>query len=47
MAKDGITGLLFRGLSTRILANGMQGMMFSVAWRAIDDKFFKKKDDAA
>ena len=47
MAKDGITGLLFRGLSTRILANGMQGMMVSVAWRAIDDKFFKKKDDAA
>jgi hypothetical protein len=38
---------MFRGLSTRLLANGLQGMMFSVAWRAIDDKFFKKPEDAA
>lgn len=29
VSKDGITGLLFRGLGTRLIANGMQGMMFS------------------
>jgi len=30
---DGITGLLFRGLSTRILTNVLQGSFFSVVWR--------------
>jgi hypothetical protein len=27
------------------MANGMQGLMFSVLWKAIDEKFFKKDDD--
>ncbi|KMS93872.1 hypothetical protein BVRB_027070 [Beta vulgaris subsp. vulgaris] len=40
--KDGIQGLLGRGLKTRILANGLQGLMFSVLWRLIDDALFKK-----
>jgi len=35
--KDGYLGLLGRGLGTRILTNGMQGMMFSVGWKAIQD----------
>lgn len=35
-------GLFGRGLKTRILANGLQGLMFSVLWRLIDDTFFKK-----
>ena len=29
ISKDGVTGLFFRGLGTRLLANGMQGMMFT------------------
>eukprot|EP01059_Diplonema_ambulator_P019997 TRINITY_DN33686_c0_g1_i1.p1 TRINITY_DN33686_c0_g1~~TRINITY_DN33686_c0_g1_i1.p1 ORF type:complete len:484 (+),score=136.99 TRINITY_DN33686_c0_g1_i1:66-1454(+) len=33
---DGLTGLFGRGLKTRILANGMQGMMFSVMWKYFD-----------
>lgn len=33
IAKDGVIGLFGRGLQTRILANGMQGMMFSVLWK--------------
>eukprot|EP00005_Dracoamoeba_jomungandri_P000484 CAMPEP_0174252526 /NCGR_PEP_ID=MMETSP0439-20130205/1961_1 /TAXON_ID=0 /ORGANISM="Stereomyxa ramosa, Strain Chinc5" /LENGTH=322 /DNA_ID=CAMNT_0015333077 /DNA_START=23 /DNA_END=991 /DNA_ORIENTATION=- len=41
--KDGLIGLFGRGLKTRILANGLQGMMFAVLWRFIDDAFFKKK----
>ena len=35
---DGIKGLLGRGLKTRIITNGLQGMMFNVCW-----KYFEKK----
>ena len=31
--KDGISGLFFRGLGTKIISNGLQGLMFSVLWR--------------
>jgi hypothetical protein len=41
--KEGIMGLLGRGLQTKIIANGMQGLMFSVLWRYFDDAFFGKK----
>jgi len=34
---DGVKGLLGRGLKTRILANGLQGVMFSVLWRLFLD----------
>ena len=40
--EDGIQGLFGRGLSTKIVANGLQGMMFSVLWKYIDDTLFKK-----
>lgn len=30
VAQDGVGGLLWRGLRTRILANGLQGLLFSV-----------------
>ncbi|EDQ88693.1 uncharacterized protein MONBRDRAFT_37290 [Monosiga brevicollis MX1] len=42
IAKDGIAGLMFRGLQTRILANGLQGMMFSVVWKALQEQYFKQ-----
>lgn len=35
--KDGWIGLFGRGLKTRILANGLQGMMFSVLWKYFMD----------
>jgi hypothetical protein len=41
--EDGIAGLFGRGLKTKIVANGLQGIMFSVLWKLIDDKFFNKK----
>jgi hypothetical protein len=41
---DGIKGLFGRGLKTRIMTNGLQGILFSVLWKLIDDAFFKKKD---
>lgn len=34
---DGIDSLLTRGLKTRIIANGLQGLLFSVLW-----KYFQK-----
>ena len=37
IAKDGKKGLLGRGLKTRIMANGMQGLIFSVLWKYIQD----------
>lgn len=37
--KDGVAGLFGRGLQTRILANGLQGLLFSVLWRYFDDLF--------
>ena len=40
--EDGLAGLFGRGLKTKIIANGMQGLMFSVLWKLIDEKLFKK-----
>ncbi len=40
IAEEGITGLMGRGLKTKILANGLQGLMFSVLWKYIDEAFF-------
>ncbi|CAM9966611.1 unnamed protein product, partial [Ectocarpus sp. 8 AP-2014] len=41
IAKDGLVGLFGRGLKTKIMANGMQGLMFSVLWKAIEEKINK------
>lgn len=41
--EDGLAGLFGRGLSTKIIANGLQGLMFSVLWKLIDEKVFKAK----
>jgi len=40
--EDGVMGLMGRGLSTKIIANGLQGLMFSVLWKTIDEKLFGK-----
>jgi hypothetical protein len=37
IAVDGWVGFLGRGLPTRILANGLQGLMFSVLWKLFLD----------
>jgi hypothetical protein len=34
---DGWWSLFARGLGTRILANGLQGIMFSVLWKLFQD----------
>lgn len=36
---DGILGLAGRGLKTKIITNGIQGLVFSVAWRLAQDHY--------
>eukprot|EP00967_Tisochrysis_lutea_P093001 scaffold134292_cov35-Tisochrysis_lutea.AAC.2 len=36
VSTDGWTGLLFRGLGTRLLANALQSALFSVVWKAVE-----------
>jgi len=42
--KDGVMGLMGRGLKTRLIANGMQGLMFSVLWKYFMELQEKKKN---
>ena len=37
VAADGWIGLFGRGLVTRIIANGLQGIMFSILWKLFMD----------
>lgn len=41
--ESGIKGLMFRGLETKILANGLQGILFSVLWKQFEEVLFGKK----
>lgn len=34
---DGVSGLFGRGLPTRILCNGLQGLLFSILWKLFLD----------
>jgi hypothetical protein len=45
--KDGISGLLFRGLVTKIISNGCQGLFFSVMWRLGQDFLDARSKKAA
>jgi hypothetical protein len=40
IAKDGVVGLFGRGLGTRIITNGVQGLMFAVVWKYLEKEFF-------
>lgn len=42
VAADGVRGLFGRGLKTRILANGLQGLMFTVLWKLFMDLWNSK-----
>src|SRR5258708_25309129 len=37
VAADGLKGLFGRGLKTRIIANGLQGLLFSILWKLFLD----------
>ena len=38
VAKDGVIGLMGRGLKTKILSNGFQGILFSVVWKLLEER---------
>jgi len=38
LAESGVTGLMFRGLETKILANGLQGILFSILWKQVSTR---------
>jgi hypothetical protein len=44
--KDGLLGLFGRGLKTKIISNGMQGLLFSVLWRIGQDWYNKAEGEA-
>lgn len=44
LAADGWKGLFGRGLRTRIIANGFQSVVFTVAWRGIAEYFAEKNE---
>lgn len=41
--KDGITGLLFRGLTSKLTANALNAMLFTVVWKAISERLAAQK----
>jgi len=41
--ESGVSGLMFRGLETKILANGMQGILFSILWKNFEEALFGDK----
>jgi len=43
LAESGIRGLFFRGLETKILANGLQGILFSILWKHFEEAMFGKR----
>jgi len=47
LAADGWAGLFGRGLRTRIMANALQSIVFTVIWRALADRFRSAIDDEA
>ena len=36
--EDGVTGLLGRGLQTRLLVNALQGTIFAVLWKYFEQR---------
>ncbi|GAB0494415.1 hypothetical protein MMPV_005708 [Pyropia vietnamensis] len=44
VAQDGVVGLFGRGLQTRIIANGFQGLLFTVLWKLLEEQFTKRLD---
>ena len=39
LRKDGFSGLMFRGLKTKIFTNGLQGVVFSIFYKYFGEKF--------
>ena len=44
IAADGLEGLFFRGLGSKLLSNALQAMLFTVLWRYLEEKLTAKAD---
>jgi hypothetical protein len=42
IASDGVSGLMLRGLGTKIISNGVQAMLFTVCWRYLEEKMAER-----
>ena len=39
--KEGVIGLVTRGLGTRLMTNGIQASLFSIVWKMLEEQFAK------
>jgi hypothetical protein len=46
LAADGYKGLFGRGLRTRIYANALQSVVFTVVWRGLTDYWRRRKSSS-
>jgi hypothetical protein len=44
---DGLMGLLFRGLSSKLTANALNAMLFTVVWKAISERLASKRQHSS
>ena len=42
VAADGLSGLFFRGLGTKLISNGVQAMLFTIVWRYMQELIEKR-----
>lgn len=40
LEEGGVSGLFFRGLETKIMSNGLQGILFSILWQHFEEVLF-------
>ena len=43
--RDGVAGLLWRGLAAKILCNGLSSVLFSVIWKSMMDRAEPKRKE--
>merc|ERR1719491_1700455 len=41
--KDGVAGLFFRGLTSKLTANALNAMLFTIVWKAISERLAQKR----
>ena len=44
VAADGLSGLFFRGLGTKLISNGVQAMLFTIVWRYVQELLEKRNE---
>jgi len=47
IAESGLHGLFLRGLSTKLVANALNAMLFTVVWKAISERMAARKENVS